>query len=175
MTESTGKHLRDQLLLNNNKVVLRAKFETSTKSNTDKVMYTLHYGSILNLSSQLITDLYENQHALMDSTLFIPRILTYKCLNCSKEVIQRQCISSGRYCLIGHNEERVRPLDLFMESLREKCIYLQKTNSYRDDEHIFFTYLYHMRKDCYENKNTIKRKCAEDVMRSLDIDIDKVQ
>ena len=111
----------------------------------------------------------------MDSTLFIPRILTYKCLNCSKEVIARQCISSGRYCLIGHNEERVRPFDLFMESLREKCIYLQKSNSYRDDEHIFFTYLYHMRKDCYENKNTIKRKCAEDVMRSLDIDIDKVQ
>ena len=32
-----------------------------------------------------------------------------------------------------------------------------------------------MRMDCWENKSTIKRKCAEDVMRSLDIDIDKVQ
>ena len=72
--------------MNNNKVVLKAKFETSTKSNSEKVMYTLHYGSILALEKQLLIDLYENQHALMDSVLFIPRILTHSCPNCSAEV-----------------------------------------------------------------------------------------
>ena len=49
VTESTGKLIRDALLLNNNKVVLKAKFETSTKASRDKVMYTLYYGSILDL------------------------------------------------------------------------------------------------------------------------------
>jgi len=38
------------------------------------VTYELFYGSLLDLPSALILDLYEYQHALMYDAVFIPRI-----------------------------------------------------------------------------------------------------
>ena len=46
--------------MNKKKVVMKAKFETSTKGSNKNMMYTLHYGSIFDLDMQLIIDLYEN-------------------------------------------------------------------------------------------------------------------
>ena len=44
-------------------VVLKVDLETS-QQNKDKVIYELFYGSILDLSSDLLFDLYKYQHAL---------------------------------------------------------------------------------------------------------------
>ena len=46
-------------------VVLKVDLETS-QQNKDKVIYELFYGSILDLSSDLLLDLYKYQHALQD-------------------------------------------------------------------------------------------------------------
>ena len=61
------------------------------------------------------------------------------------------------------------------ENLREKCIYLNENQKFKDDEHIFFTYLYNMRFDCLEQRRTIARECAEEKMTELAIDVQKVQ
>ena len=62
-----------------------------------------------------------------------------------------------------------------LENLREKCIYTSDSRSFREDEHIFFTYLYNMRFDCIEQRNTLDRECAEEKMTELGIDANKVQ
>ena len=90
--------------------------------NDNVIMYTLHYGSILNLDKQLIIDLYENQHALGDSAILVPRILTHPCPDCSVEVKEERCVSDGRYCLVGDNLNGFNGLDIIRENLREKCI-----------------------------------------------------
>ena len=100
---------------------------------SEKVMYTLHYGSILNLDKQLIIDLYENQHALGDSALFFPRIFTHSCLSdCSAEVKEEMCVSDGSYCLVYDDLYGFNGIDIMRENLREKCIESSESNKFRD-------------------------------------------
>lgn len=53
--------------------MMKLDLETSDMKQA-AVTYELFYGSLLDLSSSLILDLYEYQHALMENAVFIPRI-----------------------------------------------------------------------------------------------------
>ena len=105
----------------------------------------------------------------MDTAVFIPRILTYSCVDCSQEVKDEVCVSGGKYCLRS-DREGSNGIEVMKESLREKCIYNRNIKAFRDDEHIFFTYLYKMRFDCLEVHNTIGRDCADQIMVELGVD-----
>jgi len=66
-------------------VVLRADIEISDRDN-QTVSYSLYYGSLIDLPKKLISSLYEYQHALKLNAFFIPRILTFECPGCPKEI-----------------------------------------------------------------------------------------
>jgi len=65
------------------------------------------------------------------AALFTPRILTFACELCPREVKERDCLSNGKYCpyrprfhsKIEQMESKFTNLDLLFESLREKCMY----------------------------------------------------
>ena len=78
-----GAILRELLTdeANYGKVVLKTDIEMTTEKR-QTISYTLFYGSVLDLDSELIQSLYEYQHALGRSAIFIPRIFTFECTIC---------------------------------------------------------------------------------------------
>ena len=117
--------------------------------------YDLFYGSLIDLEPELILQMYEYQHALGKRALFTPRIITFECLNCPKEIQDQHCISKGEFCFTPPTEEKAaaNPLLtdelLIKENLRERCVY--KVLSERDDQaddHLFFNYLYYVGFEC---------------------------
>ena len=62
------------------------------------MIYELFYGSILDLPSDLLFDLYKYQHALQNRAMLVPRIKTFECKYCPEEVKMNQCINNGEYC-----------------------------------------------------------------------------
>ena len=107
----------------NNKVVLKADFEVTHQS-TSVVRYELFYGSVLDLSSDLIFSLYEFQHVLKGRAKFIPRIKTFNCEFCPEQVIENQCTSDGRYCFYLPDQDEaddfpdIDPFHMLHENLR---------------------------------------------------------
>ena len=61
--------------------MLKADIEISS-NNIQTISYTLFYGSLLDLDTELIQSLYEYQHALGKAAIFIPRIFTFECTIC---------------------------------------------------------------------------------------------
>lgn len=78
-------------------VVLKADIELS-QSHANDVNYELFYGSILDLDSDLILELYEYQHALGERASFTPRIKTFDCQFCPDDFKANQCIDNGKFC-----------------------------------------------------------------------------
>ena len=75
-----------------------------------------------------------------------------------------------------NNYPKIKEYDILEENVRERCIYEvigDKRND--DDEHVFFNYLYNMKKECLEKKGTIKESCSRNVMWELEIDWSKVE
>jgi len=114
--------------------------------------------------------------------IFTPRIVTMQCPNCVGEVRDRECLSSGLYCImppkdaIGTKYPEISDKALMLENLRSKCVFeTTKVKSQADDDDLrFFNYLYNMRHDCvFENKE-LNSWCANDVMHALKIDTAEV-
>ena len=105
-----------------------------------------------------------------------------QCPNCVGEVRDRECLSSGLYCLmppkdaIGMKYPEISDKALMLENLRSKCVFeTTKVKSQADHDYLkFFNYLYNMRHDCvFENKE-LNSWCANEVMRALKIDTAEV-
>jgi len=82
-----------------------AKIENSSET-SETISYSLYYGSLVDLEFSLIADLYNYQHALKDKAWFIPRIVTFECLECPKEIKEQHCISNGAFCFTPPSQER---------------------------------------------------------------------
>lgn len=93
------------------------------------VEYSLWYGSILDLTKEQILALYKYHVLLQDSVRFIPRLMTYSCLDCEQEIKDANCVSDGKYCLVkpqSASQEMLSGLDNFRlleEGIRQMCIY----------------------------------------------------
>ena len=109
-------------------VILKADIEISTEWRS-ALSYTLFYGSILDLDTELIKSLYEYQHALDKSAIFIPRIKTFECTICPEPTREEFCLGNGLYCFNPPSDEvmnkypEVKAVDILDENLRERCIY----------------------------------------------------
>ncbi len=82
---------------NDEQLVLWTKIDIVSKMR-QTISYSLYYGSILDLDHDEILKWYNKQHPLMDSVFFIPRIFTFECLECPKEVRDKYCVSEGHFC-----------------------------------------------------------------------------
>jgi hypothetical protein len=75
-------------------VVMSAKIELPKHDGTF-VDYSLWYSSVYDLSLQLIVDLYEYEASLGEKVRFTPRLITFNCTDCPKDIKKRDCYSSG--------------------------------------------------------------------------------
>ncbi len=114
----------------------------------DKISYSLYYGSIIDFDRYDLDQLNFSQKSLMGSAFLIPRIFTFECLECPKEIQKKHCISEGRFCFYLDDPElaahypKITEKHLIYENLREKCIYEEVGNTPdKGDGHAFFNYL----------------------------------
>jgi hypothetical protein len=86
-------------------------------------------GSPLDMTIKLISSMYDYHRVLREYVNFMPRILTYQCLDCEEDVLRLSCILEGKYCLLRPRNEIY---DFFVgfdevltmqENIRERCIY----------------------------------------------------
>lgn len=64
----------------------------------NRVEYEYWYSTILDLDYDTLVDIALYQQALNKKALFTPRVLTYACPQCAKEVREEACIAEGQYC-----------------------------------------------------------------------------
>ena len=74
-----------QSLKNGQSVTLKTQLEIN-HATTNKVELGLWYGSILDLPTRLIAELYDYQHLMKSFVRFTPRIVSMQCPNCLGEV-----------------------------------------------------------------------------------------
>lgn len=153
---------------------IKVDLEPSTMAG-NQVTYELFYGSLFDLPSSLILDLYEYQHALMNNAVFVPRIQTFDCSLCPDEIIEAHCINGGLYCFTPPNEDivinfpEVDEKQMLEENIRTKCVYNIVEEYNTDDEHIWFNYVYNTRFSCLEIEGTVTTECSNRVMDLLGI------
>ena len=111
--------------------------------------------------------MYDYQHALMDRAIFIPRIMTFECPVCPKEIQEKACIAEGKYCFYRPSQEvldKNPELDvpkMIKEDLRARCVYDLAGNEFNvDDNHIFFNYLYNVHLECFKKDGSFKAHCS---------------
>ena len=90
----------------------------------NRVEYELWYSSIVDVDYWRMKDLGIYQRVLNKDALFTPRLLTYACPTCSKEVKLQQCYSDGEYCVyypknnLSAGMKDITEMQLLEESLR---------------------------------------------------------
>lgn len=94
---SDGNTLRKYLSASDAKAVY-LRIDLGLANPDNRVEYELWYSSILDLNVEAIKELGEYQKPFGKDALFTPRIVTFSCELCPKEVREANCISDGKYC-----------------------------------------------------------------------------
>ncbi|XP_072969705.1 vacuolar-sorting receptor 6-like [Typha angustifolia] len=110
-------------------------------------------------------------------TLFTPHYITWFCPEAfllSKQC-KAQCINNGRYCAPDPEQDfdaGYDGKDIVFENLRQLCVHRVANESGRP--WIWWDYVtdYHIRCSMKDNKYT--RNCAEDIVKSLGLSLDKI-
>ena len=86
-----------------------------------------------------------------EEVYFEPKIVTYSCVFCDKELKEKECVSNGRYCAMNHQGPYIRGQDILMEDLREHCLYtlLDKKN----EQMKWWNYMKKVHSICYDSIN----------------------
>lgn len=130
---------------------LQAKLEIA-HSMQNVADLTLYYGSILDLSTHLIEELYDWVHLMKDFVKFSPRILTMECPSCIGDVRDRTCFSNGLYCLMPPKDDigmlfpKLTNRALLEENLYERCVWDIISSMKEVDGLRYFNYLYNIKK-----------------------------
>ncbi|MED6143341.1 Vacuolar-sorting receptor 6, variant 2 [Stylosanthes scabra] len=111
-------------------------------------------------------------------TLFTPHYITWFCPKPFVESSQckSQCINRGRYCAPDPEKdfgEGYEGKDVVYENLRQLCVHRVANESSRS--WVWWDYVtdFHIRCSMKEKKYT--KQCAEDVMKSLDLPVEKIK
>jgi hypothetical protein len=120
--------LKQHLENNDFPVYIKGSLEIAHPDN--RVEYQLWYSSVLDLEPQFVEEMARYNYHFANATQFTPRIMTYSCEFCTKEVKNRECLNDGKYCpfapRLEHAEEYLLVIsgaDLLKESLRQRCVY----------------------------------------------------
>jgi hypothetical protein len=95
----------------------------------NRVEYEFWYSTILDLDFDKLADIATFQKVLNKNALFTPRVLTYSCPMCAKEVREENCIGDGMYCPyfpanpVPTQLKGIKGKQLIQESLRQRCVY----------------------------------------------------
>ncbi|PIN24282.1 putative protein, contains PA domain [Handroanthus impetiginosus] len=110
-------------------------------------------------------------------TQFTPHYITWFCPQAFvlSDQCKSQCINRGRYCAPDPEQdfgEGYQGKDVVFENLRQLCVHRVANESNRS--WIWWDYVsdFHIR--CSMKKKRYSKECAEEVMKSLDLPIDKI-
>ncbi|MQL68263.1 hypothetical protein Taro_000530 [Colocasia esculenta] len=111
-------------------------------------------------------------------TLFTPHYITWFCPQpfILSRQCKSQCINHGRYCAPdpeGDFAEGYEGKDVVMENLRQLCVHRVANESHRPWVWWDFVTDFHVR--CSMKKKTYSKECAEEVVKSLDLPLDKIK
>ena len=84
------------VVLKGQKVFIKAGLEMVNPDN--RVEYEFWYSTILDIDFDKLVDIGMFQKALNKHALFTPRIYTYPCPQCEKEIKESNCLADGNYC-----------------------------------------------------------------------------
>ncbi|KAM1917223.1 hypothetical protein ACFX13_036849 [Malus domestica] len=111
-------------------------------------------------------------------TLFTPHYITWYCPRAFILTTQckSQCINHGRYCAPDPEKdlgEGYQGKDVVYENLRQLCVHRVANESGRS--WVWWDYVtdFHIR--CSMKEKKYSKECAEDVMKSLDLPVDKIK
>ncbi|KAH0986148.1 hypothetical protein GBA52_013325 [Prunus armeniaca] len=111
-------------------------------------------------------------------TLFTPHYITWYCPQAFTLTTQckSQCINHGRYCAPDPERdlgEGYQGKDVVYENLRQLCVHRVANESNRS--WVWWDYVtdFHIR--CSMKEKKYSKECAEDVMKSLDLPVDKIK
>ncbi|XP_054804355.1 vacuolar-sorting receptor 7-like [Prosopis cineraria] len=111
-------------------------------------------------------------------TLFSPHYITWYCPSAFVQSSQckSQCINHGRYCAPDPEKdfgEGYQGKDVVYENLRQLCVHRVANESNRSWVWWDFVADFHIR--CSMKEKRYSKQCAEDVMKSLDLPVEKIQ
>lgn len=111
-------------------------------------------------------------------TQFTPHYITWYCPQAFvlSNQCKSQCINHGRYCAPDPEQnfgEGYQGKDVVFENLRQLCVHRVANESNRS--WVWWDYVtdFHIR--CSMKEKRYSKECAEDVMKSLDLPIDKIK
>ena len=145
--------LLESSLVEKMNVRLKATLEIA-HADSKLVEVSLWYGSVLDLPSELINELYEYQHMWKNFVKFTPRIVTLGCPMCPKEIKEETCFSDGLYCLMPAKKTKldkvrgnVTDASLLLETLWGRCLFQTYRDRDQDALH-YFNYLHDLMFTC---------------------------
>ncbi|CAJ2637610.1 unnamed protein product [Trifolium pratense] len=111
-------------------------------------------------------------------TLFTPHYITWFCPQPFVESSQckSQCINRGRYCAPDPEKdfgEGYEGKDVVYENLRQLCVHRVANESNRS--WVWWDYVTDFHVRCSMKEKKYSKDCAEDVMKSLDLPIEKIK
>lgn len=92
-----GDLIKNQWKHETKSIYIKGEIEMVNPDN--RVEYELWYSSFLDIDVRTIYDLGSHERAFGSDALFTPRILTYSCKDCDQEIISKNCVSKGAYCV----------------------------------------------------------------------------
>ncbi|XP_050234397.1 vacuolar-sorting receptor 6-like [Mercurialis annua] len=110
-------------------------------------------------------------------TMFTPHYITWYCPPAFilSNQCKSQCINHGRYCAPDPEQdfgEGYQGKDVVIENLRQLCVHRVGNESGRSWVWWDFVTDFHIR--CSMKKKRYSKECAEEVLRSLDLPLDKI-
>ncbi|GFZ05929.1 similar to VACUOLAR SORTING RECEPTOR 6 [Actinidia rufa] len=111
-------------------------------------------------------------------TQFTPHYITWYCPKAFilSSQCKSQCINRGRYCAPDPEQdfgEGYQGKDVLFENLRQLCVHRVANESKRSWVWWDFVTDFHIR--CSMKQKRYSKECAEDVMKSLDLPVDKIK
>ncbi|XP_042477336.1 vacuolar-sorting receptor 6 [Macadamia integrifolia] len=110
-------------------------------------------------------------------TLFTPRYITWYCPEAFilSNQCKSQCINHGRYCAPDPEQDFAKGYDgrdVVFENLRQLCVHRVANESNRS--WVWWDYVTDFHVRCSMKGKRYSKECAEDVMKSLDLPIEKI-
>ncbi|CAO2824196.1 unnamed protein product [Amaranthus hypochondriacus] len=180
-----GESLR-QALKRGDDVVVKLDWSESMPNPDGRVEYELwtnsndECGVRCNEQIKFISDFKGHAQILEKSgyTLFTPHYITWYCPEAFllSRQCKSQCINRGRYCAPDPEQDFGKGFegkDVVIENLRQLCVYQVAKSQNRSWVWWDFVSDFHIR--CSMKDNKYSRSCAEGVLKSLRLPLDKIE
>ncbi|PKI70952.1 hypothetical protein CRG98_008685 [Punica granatum] len=184
--KSVGQTLKDALEKGGGEVVTELDWRESMPHPDERVEYELWTNSNDECGTRCTEQMnfvknFKGHAQILERggyTLFTPHYITWYCPEAFILTSQckSQCINRGRYCAPDPEQdfgEGYEGKDVVFENLRQLCVHRVANESNRS--RVWWDYVtdFHIR--CSMKEKRYSKDCAEDVMRSLDLPIEKIK